>query len=475
MVIHSAIPQDTYDPDLESPAQKRPLKSPIIGDSTDETGADVFVSDFGAGLYDDLITTYLRDIGTVGLLDANQERTLAMQMETTAHVQNLIASAADTSGTTFWASACTFELIKRLDRFRALLNGLARYLGLPRNGSLGSLVADRRLREQLVQPVSAEMVFFLEEVLDLEPEEVVSQLASIALDLEALPTGAIEDLEHATDDIWSTSWHEAEEVERLLVSHEPELRRHFDRMIEAGNQARQRMIEANLRLVVSIAKRYSSDEMDFLDLVQEGNFGLMRAVEKFDYRKGFKFSTYATWWIRQAIGRAIADKARTIRLPVHIIEAGNRVRKTRAKLTQQLNGDPESDEVAEVLDLDPSRAKELEHLLNQRPISLESAISEDGETLLRDLLVNPEEYRLDDQVSDGLLTGYVEEILDNLRPRERQMVRLRFGLEDGRSQTLEEIGIKFGLTRERIRQVVNKALRDLSGHCRRRELGDFLW
>lgn len=259
-------------------------------------------------------------------------------------------------------------------------------------------------------------------------------------------------------------------VPLLQPDEETELAR---RMMDGDEDAKRLLSEANLRLVVSIAKRYMGRGMHFLDLIQEGNLGLMKAVEKFDYQKGFKFSTYATWWIRQAITRAIADQARTIRIPVHMVETINKLIRVSRKLLQDLGREPTPEEIAKEMGISEERVREIQKIA-QDPVSLETPIGEEEDSHLSDFIEDEGSAAPQDSISFTMLKEQLLGVLDTLTPREEKVLRLRYGLDDGRPRTLEEVGKEFNVTRERIRQIEAKALRKLRHPSRSKRLKDFL-
>ena len=284
---------------------------------------------------------------------------------------------------------------------------------------------------------------------------------------EALP----EDVENAKlDDPVRMYLKEIGRIKLLTPEEEQEIAK---KMAEGDEDARKRMSEANLRLVVSIAKRYVGRGMQLLDLIQEGNLGLMKAVEKFDYTKGYKFSTYATWWIRQSITRAIADQARTIRLPVPMVETINRVLRTSHAMVQKLGREPTTKEIADELHIEESKVEEVLKIA-QEPVSLETPIGEEEDSHLGDFIQDDEASQPSEEATYTLLREQLEEVLSTLTPREEQVLRMRFGLTDGKPHTLEEVGREFDVTRERIRQIESKALRKLRHPSRSKKLRDFL-
>ena len=302
-------------------------------------------------------------------------------------------------------------------------------------------------------------------------------LAEEETELPALDETQIGRLEHelsaegvALDDPVKTYLKEIGQVPLLTAEQETELAR----AAQAGDEdARRRLSEANLRLVVSVAKRYAGRGLPFLDLIQEGNLGLMKAAEKFEPERGFKFSTYATWWIRQSITRAIADQGRTIRIPVHLVESINRVKKTAGDLLRKNGREPTVEEIAVRLDMEPARVRELLQLA-QDPISLETPVGEEEDAHLEDFIQDEEAGVPVDEAGRQLLRRELFSVLKSLTPREERVIALRFGLEDGRARTLEELGKEFNVTRERVRQIEAKALRKLRHPSRSKKLRDFL-
>lgn len=316
--------------------------------------------------------------------------------------------------------------------------------------------------------LSPEQIEKIYEVLEMTGVEIIGEVADNNVEEEELDLSVPEGI--AIDDPVRMYLKEIGKVP--LLSSEQEMV--YAREIEEGNpKAKKKLAEANLRLVVSIAKRYVGRGMLFLDLIQEGNLGLIKAVEKFDYRKGFKFSTYATWWIRQAITRAIADQARTIRIPVHMVETINKLIRVQRQLLQELGRDPFPEEISKVMELPVDKVREIQKIA-QEPVSLETPIGEEEDSHLGDFIPDDEAPAPAEAAAFTMLKEQLINVLDTLTPREEKVLRLRFGLDDGRARTLEEVGKEFNVTRERIRQIEAKALRKLRHPSRSKKLKDYL-
>jgi len=323
--------------------------------------------------------------------------------------------------------------------------------------------------DDIYESFSSKGIEVVDEITDIESlepsDDIVAGHGPEEIDIDlSVPEGV------SIDDPVRMYLKEIGRVPLLSAEEEIELAK---RMAEGDEEAKRRLAEANLRLVVSIAKRYVGRGMLFLDLIQEGNLGLIKAVEKFDYNKGFKFSTYATWWIRQAITRAIADQARTIRIPVHMVETINKLIRVSRQLLQEKGREPTPEEIAAEMDISVERVREIMKIA-QEPVSLETPIGEEEDSHLGDFIEDQDAPAPAEAASFMLLKEQLEEVLETLTPREKKVLRLRFGLDDGRARTLEEVGQYFGVTRERIRQIEAKALRKLRHPSRSKKLKDFL-
>jgi RNA polymerase primary sigma factor len=412
---------------------------------------------------DDPVRLYLREIGRVSLLSADHEVALAKRMERGDSLQKKLKEITLHYGYTPPAEIVCLELYEALVHYWGSIEELykAQYGSDP-----------PRSRRKLISAVSpADNVdplllrkLAVREV--MQPERLAVELRATLLTAQLLP----DELQEAYD---VGEWPDEERLASILLHLDQDLEKHWAEILCDGKEAKDHLAQANLRLVVSVAKKYAGRGMTLLDLVQEGNLGLLKAVEKFRYSKGYKFSTYATWWIRQAITRAIADQGRTIRIPVHMVETINRVVKTSRRLTQELCREPTPEELGLAVGMPADKVREVLKI-NQEPLSLETPIGEEEDSHLGDFIEDCKAVAPAEAAAQHLLKEQLTLVLGSLTRRERRVLELRFGLEDGRSRTLEEVGRYFNVTRERIRQIETKALRKLKHPSRAKKLKDYM-
>ena len=421
------------------------------------------IDDLASVSVDDPVRMYLREIVRVDLLTAEEEVFYAKQMERRQYLLKLTQSARDAG-----EDLDPFEIVERVyDAFR---RGWIYVVGVFTEARPDELSATRSEMLDAVLPVTAfpeGMFARVAERFGIAESELEEQLRLRRVEFELLP----EKLREALED--PDVWVEPADLRKVIDQSSASLRREHQRFLAEGEKAQAHLTEANLRLVVSVAKKYVGRGMTMSDLIQEGNLGLIRAVEKFQYHKGFKFSTYATWWIRQAITRAIADQARTIRIPVHMVETINRLMRTSRRLQQELGREPTSDEIAREMEIPAEKVREILKI-SQEPISIWTPVGEEDDSSLGDFIEDEKALAPADVASQQMLQQQLEDVLESLSERERQVLRLRFGIEDGRTRTLEEVGREFEVTRERIRQIEAKALRKLRHPSRSKKLRDYL-
>lgn len=417
-------------------------------------------------LSNDTVRMYLKEIGKVNLLSASDEVILARSIETSICIKKLMAMPSDFDeesidySNDFYLNdeLNSFIVTNALDRFSELsklIKSLKKFLNIKGNLTLSDLVVNEQVKEiidgQKVDEVFMQASKYVSDATGIPLEDAENNIIELSVLRRILPENYVvsSDL-----DIEKPIKNQNKIIKEISSE---SIKNHIRIIKEEGEKARKHLGEANLRLVVSVAKKHLNRGLSMLDLIQEGNIGLMRAIEKFDFRKGFKFSTYATWWIRQGITRAIADQARTIRIPVHVVETLNKIMRSRRELAQEFNREPSIKELSDRLEMEPKKVAEILKMA-QEPVSLETPIGEEGENELGDLIEDDSTPTPPEVAAQSSMRSHIDSVLSQLNDRERKVLELRFGITDGKPRTLEEIGKDLSLTRERIRQIERKAL-----------------
>jgi RNA polymerase primary sigma factor len=421
----------------------------------------------------DSIDIYLAECAQTNLLNAQEERLLGCQIEDGKYLSQLEEAWSAKHGVQPSATDILLTLVERLSKIGRLFDAVAQYLQIPSSHSLMEKALHPQLRNAIDGPIDENLCTAMSQITGATQARIKSELVQLSLATRLMPWQIIADMAKLTSVLEFQHAVLSRKFLDWLDNNTLELTPHFERIREGAQKARERLTQANLRLVISVAKKQRGYGVPFADLVQEGNIGLMRAVEKFDHRLGYKFSTYAHWWIRQAVGRAITDQSRTVRVPVHMHENMRKMTKAKERLYQKHGRRPSREELASEMGVASDAVDWLKTVKASKPISLETPLGQDG-SQLGDFIEDIGTPQPADEAAIGLLRSQLSQALESLSARERRVIELRYGLEDGYSLTLEEVGTKLGLTRERIRQIQKEALAKLRHRSLSRHLIEYL-
>jgi RNA polymerase primary sigma factor len=426
------------------------------------------------GPEEDALRPYVLESKQFALLDAKEEALLSRKIEDGKFLSRLEQHWMTRHGGPPSAADLLSALGKNLGKLHEIFEALCQYVGFAGTASVRERLQNPALRHAIDGQIQPELVSAMSQVTGLSSSKVRHHLVNLSVSSRLIPWDLVGQAGDKNTIAEFGRVLTAPQSRYWLHEQNPDLSQHFERIRKSSQESADQLVQANLRLVIATARKKMGKGMPLLDLIQEGNIGLIRAVEKFDHRKGYKFSTYAVWWIRQAISRAIADQSRTVRLPAHMVESLTRLQKARERLSQEYGRLPTREELAEELNVPSEKLEKLVRAGSREPISLEMPVGEEGETRIADLIADEGIPSPEERVTQDLLREQLREVLGSLPKRQRDVIELRFGLSNGRSWTLDEVGTAMGLTRERIRQIEQAALSGLRHSSRSCELKDYL-
>ena len=463
------------------PTDQKTLEDPLLNvipneihleESWPETESNISLN--GVAYMDNLVYLYLSEMGQTPKLNAAEEKELGSRIEQGRYLEKLENDLKNETGLKVISSILTRELLTRFSGYADIFTAIGRYNHLNDCETIGQLAAHPTLHRAIDGYLDPQMIEHLKKVSGIKSNKIEESIIELSLTVLLIDWNTLEEIGQI-----GTMAEFGRKVKtgvfcRALATREKDLDAHFTKIKNRAREAQDHLIVANLRLVVSIAKKFIGRGLLLGDLIQEGNLGLIRTVQKFDHRRNFKFSTYATWWIRQSISRAIADSSRTIRLPVHMVNTGKRLTATRQRLFQEKGRKPTNEELSENLGISTEEVGDLISAMSLEPVSLEMPIGEDDDQL-SDCVEDQSIPRPEDEAADSLLSQQIRQVMGTLPERERRVIELRFGLEDGNGRTLEEVSRELGITRERVRQIELKALKILRDPGNKAKLREYLF